>query len=1189
MIIPTSILQSDDLISKRFADLEPEFLDLLNDEKRIQQLWDGLAGSTNSGMVSVGQINAVLTAAFPILSNPDALSRAYHRDEDATKNNFQKLVTREEFRTFLRDVFYFNRGIATFGNVNEKCDLVDFMKKGARLGVEDLSYDLAVYEFNKIAKDDFVSFNAICLWAAEWSLLTIEERASRLLDAEEVGRVGLQKYEREKRTAEKRRKELVDEGEAATHSLEQQEAMKMAYYYEGDSVRIFDPMNPSLHPGTAWKEAVIIEMCNDGTGDVAVSYQNGEEEEVGIDEVLLVERGKIGKAAEAKRTKRQKEKQSKALITDENHSAYSQNSSDITEYYCGDRVKCFDSENPDLHPTKWKEAQVIQICKDGDIAIKYKDNSEEEVHPSDLRLVERGHIGKLHSDVVEMVKAKVAEEVAKEAKEYAERQEKNRQAAEHAWKSSKGVVAAERLEMLFNKHQRAIEKVEKAEREAKEAKEHARAEREAAVAAAMKKHMEDLEEETRKKWMDVRGVVSAERLIIVEEEHKKAVAAAEKARREEEDARRRAMIEREVARAKAIAQHKEAVKENAHHTWVSSKGVVAAERLEVLFNNHQVAIAEAEKARREEEDARRRAMIEREVARAKAIAQHKEAVKENAHHTWVSSKGVVAAERLEVLFNNHQVAIAEAEKARREEEEVRQKAKVERETAKAIAREKHRNFIEKTAHHIWLSSKGVVAAERLEVLFNTHQLAIAEAEKAKKEAKEAKRKSKTHGFGFWHFVETKEKEKKQRKKEKKAVTAAKTKEKEKEEKVVTATKIKEEEKEEKKEEEKIETLTTANDFWSTVENRERTKRLEENRRAVVVENHPDIDETHPAHSQHEEQKQAMEMKYYVGDFVRVFDPNNPTVHTGDWRMGAVIEICKDGDIAVRYDDDKTGNDEEECALDELRLIKRGAEGEAADAQLTRAKRPEENRRAVVVENHPDIDETHPAHSQHEEQKQAMEMKYYVGDFVRVFDPNNPTVHTGDWRMGAVIEICKDGDIAVRYDDDKTGNDEEECALDELRLIKRGAEGEAADAQLTRAKRPEENRRAVVVENHPDIDETHPAHSQHEEQDLVEKAEHDWGAEHVENLAALLNPHMLKWNAADWLMAKKINQMVEEAAGCNWIEIWSPDHRCYYYFNEITEESVWETPIDYRMKSDSTTLRATLRLQKWLRSLLNKNK
>ena len=59
--------------------------------------------------------------------------------------------------------------------------------------------------------------------------------------------------------------------------------------------------------------------------------------------------------------------------------------------------------------------------------------------------------------------------------------------------------------------------------------------------------------------------------------------------------------------------------------------------------------------------------------------------------------------------------------------------------------------------------------------------------------------------------------------------------------------------------------------------------------------------------------------------------------------------------------------------------------------------------------------------------------------VLVFDPDHPLAHPdSEWKPATVIEICEDGDVAVRYapGDAIDGFDEEEVAVDELRLVSR---------------------------------------------------------------------------------------------------------------------------------------------------------
>jgi hypothetical protein len=225
-------------------------------------------------------------------------------------------------------------------------------------------------------------------------------------------------------------------------------------------------------------------------------------------------------------------------------------------------------------------------------------------------------------------------------------------------------------------------------------------------------------------------------------------------------------------------------------------------------------------------------------------------------------------------------------------------------------------------------------------------------------------------------------------------------------------------------------LIARGDEGKRAEEMARKKRDESKRRANMIDNNPDIDENHPAHKDHPDMKDnLLNNKFFVGDAVSVFDPENPQAHPNtDWRKAHVVEICDDGDVAVRYDGGGP-DDEEECAVDDLRLIARGDEGKRAE-DMARKKRDESKRRANMIDNNPDIDENHPAHKDHPVMAKALEhavnSNYYIGDKVLVFQDSCPDGHPDtDWKSAVVVEICNDGDIAVAY----SKEDEEEVAPD----------------------------------------------------------------------------------------------------------------------------------------------------------------
>ena len=101
------------------------------------------------------------------------------------------------------------------------------------------------------------------------------------------------------------------------------------------------------------------------------------------------------------------------------------------------------------------------------------------------------------------------------------------------------------------------------------------------------------------------------------------------------------------------------------------------------------------------------------------------------------------------------------------------------------------------------------------------------------------------------------------------------------------------------------------------------------------------------------------------------------------------------------------------------------------------------------------DESHPAHADHPNMAVAVQTSiYYEGDRVFVFDPDHPDAHPHtDWKPATVIEMCDDGDIAVRYDEGEEveGEIEEEVAPDDIRLLRRGVAGRAANAEAIAAK------------------------------------------------------------------------------------------------------------------------------------------
>ena len=81
-----------------------------------------------------------------------------------------------------------------------------------------------------------------------------------------------------------------------------------------------------------------------------------------------------------------------------------------------------------------------------------------------------------------------------------------------------------------------------------------------------------------------------------------------------------------------------------------------------------------------------------------------------------------------------------------------------------------------------------------------------------------------------------------------------------------------------------------------------------------------------------------------------------------------------------------------------------------------------------------------------ESKDPRVRPWYEGDSVEVFDPEHQEAHPlTDWKPATVIEMCDDGDVAVRYNEGEEidGEIEEEVSPDECRLVRRGPKGRAA--------------------------------------------------------------------------------------------------------------------------------------------------
>jgi Ca2+-binding EF-hand superfamily protein len=105
----------------QFDEVEAKFKKMIadNDQEAMKKMWQHLDFNGN-GKVSLAEIDKFVVENYPILNHKPALMRAYKKtDEDGNKDDF---VEKNEFKTLLGNLFYFNKLFWLFDSVDEDHD-----------------------------------------------------------------------------------------------------------------------------------------------------------------------------------------------------------------------------------------------------------------------------------------------------------------------------------------------------------------------------------------------------------------------------------------------------------------------------------------------------------------------------------------------------------------------------------------------------------------------------------------------------------------------------------------------------------------------------------------------------------------------------------------------------------------------------------------------------------------------------------------------------------------------------------------------------------------------------------------------------------------------------------------------------------------------------------------------------------
>ena len=154
--------------NKKFKKVETDFLDMTNNNERLEQFWDILDVNGN-GLVSLAEIDKLVVYKYPILNNKKALMRAYKQTCLKDGGDGDAWVEPKELPQLLVNLIYFNKLYAAFiyidNDYDKRLDLKEF-KKGAKKLKLKLSTKKLKAEFRLMDANGggVVLFDEFCVW-----------------------------------------------------------------------------------------------------------------------------------------------------------------------------------------------------------------------------------------------------------------------------------------------------------------------------------------------------------------------------------------------------------------------------------------------------------------------------------------------------------------------------------------------------------------------------------------------------------------------------------------------------------------------------------------------------------------------------------------------------------------------------------------------------------------------------------------------------------------------------------------------------------------------------------------------------------------------------------------------------------------------------------------------------------------
>jgi hypothetical protein len=145
-----------DFDSKKFDALEKQFMAVLVDDAKLDQMWDRLDFNDNQ-LVSLAEIDKLVVERYPLLNNKPALMRAYKQTTLKDGGDGDAWVEPKEFPQLLSNLFYFNKLFQAFTGLDtdndRRLDFTEFKQGLDTLGMT-IDEKEAQEEFDQMDSND---------------------------------------------------------------------------------------------------------------------------------------------------------------------------------------------------------------------------------------------------------------------------------------------------------------------------------------------------------------------------------------------------------------------------------------------------------------------------------------------------------------------------------------------------------------------------------------------------------------------------------------------------------------------------------------------------------------------------------------------------------------------------------------------------------------------------------------------------------------------------------------------------------------------------------------------------------------------------------------------------------------------------------------------------------------------------